>query len=246
MAETPTTSTTSEAPAPAETPATVPATPATALASATAPELPAAPEPEKSIGETLYPEAAAEEVAKEAVTADTPVEGEEKPTESEPAPALTVESYSELKIPTEISVSEPLLVEAKTLFVETGIAPEAGQKLLDFYAKASADSAKIQIEAWNATQAEWTSTFNAMPEFQGERKAQSLAVLGSMLDEYGDASVREMFNMTGAGNHPGLIKMLLSMGTALTEDSPHLPGKPVVPGSQKGRSIGERLGYSNS
>lgn len=164
-------------------------------------------------------------------------EGEAKPEakpepEAPPAP-LTVESYVDLKVPETIAVSEPILGEFKTLAVELGVTPEAAQKLVEFYGKAATAAAEAPLAAWTATQTEWKTTLDAMPEFQGERRAQSLAVLGSAIEEYGDASVREAFDMTGLGNHPGLVKMLYSMALALGEGAPLPQGKPAEPTAKR-------------
>lgn len=212
--------------------ATEPAPAPSAIAEAKAPVLPAAePEP-KTNAEVLYPEGAPEGVKAEPdpATPKEPVEGEAKP-EAKPegeAPApLTVESYAALTVPETITVSEPILGEFKALAVELGVTPEAAQKLVEFYGRAAQDAAAAPLAAWTATQTNWKTTLDAMPEFQGERRAQSLAVLGSAIEEYGDASVREAFDMTGLGNHPGLVKMLYSMALALGEGTPLPQGSPA-------------------
>lgn len=211
------------------------------LAKATAPAAEPAPEP-KSLGEELYPdppssEAPTAEPVKEPEAKPAESEPEAKP-ESEPAPApLTLESYTDLKVPDTITVSEPILNEFKALALETGMTPEAAQKAVEFYARASTEAAKAQTQAWEATRAQWTADINAMPEFQGDRAARSAAVLGAAIEEFGDPSVREFFAATG--DHPGVVKLILNMASALVEDGPMPQGGPAISGGKK--SLGQIL-----
>lgn len=236
MSETPTT--------PAiETPAEPVAAPVASsiLATAAPGELPTpTPEP-KSVAETLYPEGekpieAAPEGEKPAEEVKPEDKVEAKP--ETPAAPLTLESYVDLIVPSSIAFSEPILAAAKDLFVEAGIAPEVGQKLLDFYAQAQADITKSTSDAWAATQSQWTESINTMPEFQGERRARSEAVLGRAMEEYGNPEAREFFKMTG--DNPGVVKLILSMAEALTEGEPTPQGGAPKSGTAK-RSMSEIL-----
>lgn len=140
---------------------------------------------------------------------------------------LTVESYADLKVPETISADTTLVDGFKSLAVKQGIPPESAQALLDYYTEVQTAVQKSTLETWTSTQAQWTAAVDAMPEFQGDRRAQSLNLLGQAIDEFGDASVREAMNMSGLGNHPGLVKMIYSMARALTEDAPAPLGKPA-------------------
>ena len=242
-----------ETPTPPSTPEAAPAV----LADAPAPVIPAAPAPAPTPSEAFYPEQVAAETKAAASAAESEAPSA-APSEAEPspeaeaeveaeaeaeasAPALTAESYAELKVPETISVSEPMLLEFKELAAETGVAPEAAQRLVEFYAKASTEAAAAQIEAWNTTQAAWKTSIDAMPEFQGAQRAQSEAVLGAAIEEFGDPSVRDFFRMTG--DHPGVVKMIFSMASALVEDGPTPQGNPV--GSSAKRTPGQIL-YPNA
>lgn len=166
----------------------------------------------------------------------------EGPPEGEPpAPAeYTVESYAELKVPDTIMADDAIVGEFKTLSAELKIAPEAAQRVVEFYEKALTAAASAQVTNWRNIQNGWASEINAMPEFQGERAAQSAAMLGGMIEEYGDSSVREFFRATG--DHPGVVKMILGMAKALVEDGPIIPGNPVQPNKSAGRkTLGQVL-----
>ena len=170
-------------------------------------------------------------------------EGEgDPPTEADPpAPAeYTVESYADLKVPDTIMADEAIVGEFKTLSAELKIAPEAAQRVVEFYEKALTAAASAQVTNWRNIQNGWASEINAMPEFQGERAAQSAAMLGGMIEEYGDSSVRDFFRATG--DHPGVVKMILGMAKALVEDGPIIPGNPVQPNKPQGRkTLGQVL-----
>ncbi len=215
-----------EAPAPTEAPAAAPA----------APE-PAAPAP---LSEALYPEAKSEAKAE----GDTPAEPA-APAEPEAPAALTAESYT-FTLPEGIQVDDALLGEAKGLFATAGIAPEAAAtlvqtilpKLLEGQVSALAAA---QQEQYNTLQTSWVAEINALPDFKGETRKISEAAIASALDTFGPTVqreaadgtkktvnlAREAMDITGAGNNPAIVQLILSMSKALSEGSPTGLGRPA-------------------
>lgn len=235
MAEAPTTPTpTSDTPVPVlETPAPLSATP-TAPAETPAPK-PTAADLYAPDGGPKVEEAASPEIPPAQPEAEGGAESPPKPEGDTPpidpdanAPAeLTAASYSELKVPDAIRADAALVDGFKDLAVAQKIAPEAAQALLDYYTEVTTKVQAAQIEAWTTTQAQWKSELDAMPELQGDRRAQTENLLGQAITEFGDASVREALNTTGLGNHPGLVRLIYNMASRLVEDSPHPQGRPT-------------------
>lgn len=228
-------------------------------ASAPASELPAAPAPAKSLGESLYP-APAETTPPESAPAAAPetppaaasAEGDATPAETAPdapppeaAAPLTVDSY-QFTFPEGFKADDATLTEAKSIFAEAGVPLDKAQALMSLYSKnlqaateAGASSATAQFTELNTR---WASEVNALPEFQGEAKKQTLAILGRTMDEFGSPEAREAFDLTGAGNNPAIVRYILSLANAVVEGSPTAPGAPSA--GKRPRSLGERL-YPN-
>ena len=221
-------------------------------------------QPAPSLAQTLYTPPAA--TAAEPAAAETPVVEAADPPAVEPAAAdaapkpilgqdpaaeeaqpapLTAESYGALTIPDTISAQPELVDSFKSLALAQSIPPGAAQALVDFYSTALTAQAKATTDAWAETQSAWTSSIQAMPEFQGDARSQSTALLGGLINEYGDPSVREFFSLTG--DHPGVIKMMLNLAQALVgEGAPTPQGSPgklagIKPNGGAPRTLGQTL-----
>ena len=173
-------------------------------------------------------------------------EGEKPKAEGDVPQPLTVESYGKLALPEGFQVNDALLGDFKTLAVETGVQPDAAQKLIDLYGRAMKAQTDQLSEAWNATQSKWTTDLNAMPEFQGERRAQTEAVLGKVIEEFTSSpaaagELKAALNATGMGNNPHLVRLIYDMASALVEDEPLAPGQPTASEGRRGKSLGQIL-----
>lgn len=219
----------------------------------------------KSLGESLYPSPAVDPAPEpkpapvepstgqpvvEAKEGDKPAEPAVEPKVEAEAPAvLTAESYADLKIAEGFTVNDEALTGAKAIFIEGQVAPEVAQKLLDLYTnniKSTAEAAqRAAQDQFTSLNTKWTGETNALPEFQGEAKKQTLAILGRTMDEFGSPEAREAFNLTGAGNNPHIVKYILSLAQAVVEGSPTAAGRPPTTDPRKGKSLGQRL-YPNS
>ncbi len=160
--------------------------------------------------------------------------------EATPPVELTVESYKDLVIPEGISVSEPMLEGFKALALEAKLPPEIANKFVALQAEAQ----KAQVEVFQHQFAEnqklWRSQVDAFPEFQGEARAVTEKTLGTVMEEYGSAEARQIFNESGIGNHPAVVKFILNMANGLVEGEPvpaNKPG-PLPKGDNRGRSAG--------
>ena len=174
--------------------AAAPAAPAT-------PEAPAAPTPTPSV------------VGGEAPTGEAPA-GEAAP----PAP-LTLESY-EITLPETFQIDEGSVASFKQTALDSGLAPDKAQAFVNLYAKTQeAQAAKLRENAAVA-QAAWVEEIGTIPDFQGERRTQALAVLGSAMKEFGSPEAAQILNDSGLGNHPAVVKYIYSMAKALSEGTP--------------------------
>lgn len=221
---------------------------------------PAASEaPAPSLGETLYPAegtgtpAVAEGTSTEPVTApqvETPaVEAKvETPVTEEPKVEAKPEGEAPAKIdptsykfePVEgIELSPELQAAAAPLLAEANVPPEAVPALMNILKQSLEAQAAASQASFDALNTKWTAESEALPEFQGERKAQSLALIGRAVDDYGSQEVQEAFSITGAGNNPAVVKFILSMAAALSEGTPTPQGR--APSQRQNRSIGQRL-----
>lgn len=245
-----------------ETPA-----PTSVIGAATAPAVPdPSVQPEaRSLGETIYgkdgdPSPAAADPASEVAAGDPPaVEGEqpaaepakvetaEPPKEGEPAPVDW--ATAEITLPEGMTVDDSILGGFRELAAATKLDQPTAQKFIDLYTKALTNGQQTIVDQlqtnWTNTQSQWVGEINAMPEFQGEQKAKSEAAIGTVLEEFGGPGIREAFELTGAGNNPAIVRMILNLSSALLEGEPTPVGAPTGQRKQN-RTLGQRIYGDNA
>lgn len=93
-----------------------------------------------------------------------------------------------------------------------------------------------QQKAWETTKESWVKQAKEMPELGGANFDATLSVVAKALDKFGTPAVREAFDLTGAGDHPEIIRFIHSMAKHLVEQPPVL-GTP--PGA--GKTLAQKL-----
>ena len=163
---------------------------------------------------------AAAEAAKPAEAGAKPAEEVAKPAE-QAKPEGAPEKY-EFKAPDgkqyDAAVLEPFSEAAKA----ANLTQDAAQKILETMAPKLAEHQQAQVEA---VQSGWLEASKTDKEFGGDRLQENLAVAKRALDTFApknaDGTVsgfRQLLDDTGLGNHPEVIRMLVKIGKAISED----------------------------
>lgn len=155
---------------------------------------------------------------------DKPAEGEGEKKEGEegkdgPAPF----SADAIKLPDGVAIDQGALEAASPVIAELGLNQEQGQKLVDAYVKIREKEAANYAE----TVAAWETAAKADKEIGGTRWDASLHAARSVLDKFGTPELREYLEMTGAGNHPEVIRAFARIGAKIGEDDPVVSRPPA-------------------
>ena len=137
-----------------------------------------------------------------------------------PKPAAVPEKY-ELKAPEGMELDASALEAATPIFKDLGLTTEQAQKLTDVYASQMAKVAQQQRETWTKQHEGWVSDMKADAEFGGDKFASSLSTMSHVIDKVmgnESAAFKQMLDMTGAGNHPQMARLLYRVGKAIGED----------------------------
>lgn len=144
---------------------------------------------------------------------------------------------------------EPVAWESLTLPEGTEVAPEVtesflsiindpalsraelAQKIvdlqLDLNTKGTAAAESAAQALWDQTQETWRTEAKALPEIGGAKLPETLATIKKGLDAAGaDKAVYDALDLTGAGNHPAVIKVLHALTKNLAEGKP-VSGSPT-------------------
>lgn len=157
-----------------------------------------------------------------------------KPAPAEPkTPAFEPVDLSKIKLPEGFSIPEETGKELTTILNDQSLSrSELTQKLIDLQAKSVTDLTKSLSEKgkedWDKVQEGWREQCQKDPDIGGEKLKVAEAAMGQLLDTYGTRELRAVFDLTGAGNHPEMVKFLTKIAAKLNE--PAAPA-PATPGS---------------
>lgn len=182
-------------------------------------EPPKAPEPK---GEA----AKAAETLKDTKVGDAKAEAA-KPAEPKPGEAAPVDY--KFKLPEGMTLADKELGKFKEILGKHHASQEQAQDLMDLYtSESSALVSRLesaQRDTWVKLNESWIAEIRADPEIGGNRIDTVLQATRNLVEQYGGnasekKALRDMLGMTGAGNHPTLVRFLYRIAKAQGEGSP--------------------------
>jgi len=164
-------------------------------------------------------------------TSDSSGDGK-SPTTDAPAPLEF--DFSKVTLPEGMTLPDETQAVVKSVFTDPKLTPEERfSSLAKLYAAETAKATQAIHQSWHDLNNKWVSEIQADKDLGGERLTREVVpAVAKLLDTYGDPGVREALNLTGAGNHPAIIRTLYRAAKALTEGG-HIAGSP--PGTSAGR-----------
>jgi hypothetical protein len=157
------------------------------------------------------------------------------PASSEPALLAAVAepvAYETFKLPDGATVDPESLAAATELFRTSSLSQEQAQKFIDLAVSREQASAHKGAQAFVDLQNKWVSEIKADPDIGGDRLGASLASASRAIDRLGVPGLREALNLTGAGNHPAIVKAFVRLGQMVSEDR-FLPGNNAGPAAPR-------------
>lgn len=190
---------------------------------APAAEAEAAPEPTSILGDAVAggadDAAPGSEDASADANVDAPVASEDK--SDEPDAAAEAAPYEGLTPPEGFEALDTDAIAAATPLMRAfGVADDKAQDFINQAApviagmveRAGKAAAEAQLQQQAALRTEWANTVKADPELGGALYDKTVAMSAIALDKFFDQETRDMFNVTGLGNHPGVVRGFAKMG----------------------------------
>ena len=167
----------------------------------------------------------ADKVASDKATADaeakTKTDAEAK-AKSE-ADAKAAEKF-ELKLP-KGSLLDASAIEKTVAFAkEQGLSPKHAQALLDRESNLLSAHADGQQKAFKELSSAWMEQSKTDKEFGGEEFPKNAELAKRVVSRFGSDELKKGLDATGFGNHPDLVRMLVRIGKAMSEDQLVMPG----------------------
>jgi hypothetical protein len=130
----------------------------------------------------------------------------------------------EFKAPEGVELNTVAVDEFKAIATELKLPAEGAQKVVDLYAKLEQQRSEAfanQVQAWG-------DEVKADKEIGGDKLAENLAVAKKAVDAFGGDEIRSLLDSTGMGNHPAVVRMMVKIGKAISEDG-FVKGAPKSP-----------------
>lgn len=149
-------------------------------------------------------------------TGTAPAEGQGEGTTKQPQGAP--EQYADFALPEGMAFNEEVLGEFKDFAKERNLSQEDAQKFADMGAKLIQQSNAKTLAQVEAVQAQWVEATRTDKEFGGDKLDENIAVAKRALDTFGTPELSKMLAETKMGNHPEVIRYMVRVGKAISED----------------------------
>jgi len=149
--------------------------------------------------------------------------------------------YADFSVPEGVTLNPELLGEFKGVAQAMGLKQEQAQQLTDLGVKLTQGLLAQQAQALETQKTAWFNETKADAEIGGDKFDASMTAAARAVKQFVPDELKLLFDQTGIGNHPDLVKAFVKIGSMLKEDG-------VVAGSSRlGGATGDaRLMYPNS
>lgn len=152
-----------------------------------------------------------------------PTSSPETPTDS--APEFSPYNAEAFELPEGVDAASEVFTTFLETVNESQLPKEVAQNFVNLAGKMVTDLSGAYESSWAETQNRWIEEARALPDIGGEAlDTKTLPAIAGLLDRYGSAEVREVFDQT-VGNNPHMVKFLYSIAEDLAEKPP-MPGDP--------------------
>ena len=127
------------------------------------------------------------------------------------------EAY-DFKAPEGSELDAKLIESFTPLAKELGLSNEQAQKVVDLVPQLQQRIAEQQAEAWGKQVQDWAEAVKADKEIGGDNFQGSLVAVQKVMQQFGTPELKQMLEQTGMGNNPELVKLIVKVCKAMSED----------------------------
>jgi len=125
-----------------------------------------------------------------------------------------------LTMPEGVPLDEELFKALSPSFKEIGLTQGQAQKLVDGYIKAETARMGSQSEAFGEIQESWVKEAKNDKEIGGDKWDETLMHAKRAVGQFSTPALLDYLNVSGAGNHPEMIRLMAKVGAMIGEDNP--------------------------
>lgn len=159
--------------------------------------------------------------------------------EPAPEPPLT---YEGLKWPGDVAPEGEAFKPYAEVFGKHKVSQEAVQEIIELYAGQQQRQVEALRSQYDEVRAGWVDQFKNDPEIGKNRSDTTLMRAAEIRDRFGGTKaqvqeLKDVLGMTGAGDHPAVIRLLNNVAKALGEGRPATPVQAKAPPGQKNGAL---------
>lgn len=137
------------------------------------------------------------------------------------APAGAPEKY-EFKAPDGVELAEATVTRFSEVARAANLTQEQAQGILGEMASAIQQQSRASLEAFykdiGGMPETWADQVRADKEFGGLKLEENLGIAAKARDAFGGPELKMLFDKTGIGNHPALVRAFVKIGKAISQD----------------------------
>ena len=141
-----------------------------------------------------------------------------------PAAKAAVPEKYELKLPENSTLNAASVEKIASFAKERGLSQDQAQALLEREHSAVKENADKQQESLKTAQNAWLEQAQKDTEIGGDKFKENAELSKRVVERFGSDALKKALNETGLGNHPELVRMIVRIGKAMSEDQLVLPG----------------------
>lgn len=139
-------------------------------------------------------------------------------TKSEEAPKVEPVTAENIKLPEGFEVDEATMKPFLELINDQSLSrADFAQKLIDLQTQSLKTADEARSKAWGDMVAAWQDEVRNDPEVGGAKFQSSIAAGNKVINQFGDATLRELCATTGIGNNVSFIRFLNRVAARVLE-----------------------------
>lgn len=112
-----------------------------------------------------------------------------------------------------------MLTEFTTFAKGLGLSQEAAQKFVEREVALQQAADKDLAAQVTKQKAEWETQARSDAEIGGAKYDENLGIANKALDQFGSPALRDMLKTTPFGQHPDVLRFLVKVGQAISQDN---------------------------
>lgn len=187
-----------------------------------------APDSQTAVEPAATPAAApAPDVTASPAAAPSPTPAPTPAPTAAPAPAVAEgapEKYENFTLPEGMKLDEPFVAKFSEMAKTMNLSQAHAQQLVDLAAEMQTGSIETLKATLTAQAEKWAEDAKADKEFGGDKFEENAALAAQARDAFFTPDFVEFLNQSGLGNHPELMRGLIKVGKAISQDG-FVPGR---------------------